>query len=71
MRAAKAQAAIRGESLKELFERAVASELGRPRRGQPVTFPLIRSELPPVTEADIAATCEADSDDDDLRRAFG
>ena len=41
MRAAKARAAERGESLKTLFERAVAAELGRSapvsnRRGFPV-----------------------------------
>ena len=44
MRAAKARAAARGESLKTLFERAMVHELGSQRpEDPPRTFPLIRS----------------------------
>lgn len=46
MRAAKAKAATAGESLKVLFERAIAREVGRSADasdGQEVEYPLIRS----------------------------
>jgi hypothetical protein len=49
-RRAKARAAASGETLKELFERALAAELGdtgdtRGRRQVPVQLPLIKSRL--------------------------
>lgn len=47
MRAAKARAAERGESLKSLFERAVLAELGRGNRragAHSSGFPVIRSK---------------------------
>ena len=71
MRAAKARAATRGESLKELFERAVAAEVGRPRSGRRVTFPLIKSDGPKVTQEEIDAADALAQEEDDLRRAFG
>ncbi len=46
MRAAKVRAAMRGESLKELFERAVAAEIGRPRSTRRVSFPIINTVSP-------------------------
>jgi hypothetical protein len=65
MHAAKAKAAQRGESLKDLFTRAIAEEIGSPRRarsGSRLTFPLIGRDSEPkveVTNADIAAALEA------------
>ena len=61
MRAAKARAAERGESLKDLVNRAVAHEVGLPttpegKRGR-VTLPLIARDATPtvlVTNEDIA-----------------
>jgi hypothetical protein len=60
MRAAKARAAERGESLKDLVNRAVADEIGVPAmpKGKPgrVTLPLIAPDAAPtvlVTSEDI------------------
>jgi hypothetical protein len=69
MRAAKARAAERGESLRELFTRAVAGELGTPPRGRPtgrVTLPLVGRGATPsreVTNLDIEAALAADDAD--------
>jgi hypothetical protein len=67
MRAAKARAAERGESLKDLVNRALAHELGLPsvprRKSGRVALPLIASEATPsvlVTSDDIAAALEAE-----------
>jgi hypothetical protein len=67
MRAAKAQAAERGESLKDLVSRAVAHELGLPSAAKAktgrVTLPLIGREAAPeilVTSEDIASAVEAE-----------
>jgi hypothetical protein len=67
MRAAKARAAERGESLKDLVNRAVAHELGlssapKAKAGR-VTLPLIGPGAAPdvlVTNEDIAAALDAD-----------
>jgi hypothetical protein len=71
MRAAKARAASRGESLKTLFERAVATEVGRPRRCRRVSFPLVGSDGPTVTQAEVEVADALAQDEDDLHRAFG
>ncbi|WP_220093633.1 hypothetical protein [Flexivirga caeni] len=71
MRAAKARAATRGESLKDLFERAVATEIGRSRPGRRVSFPLVGSDDPTVTQADIEAADALAQEADDLHQAFG
>lgn len=70
MRAAKARAAQRGESLKELVNRAVAHELGLPSapkaRAGRITLPLIGRGTGPealVTNEDIAAALDADDID--------
>ena len=67
MRAAKARAAERGESLKELVNRAIAHELGLPAAPQEkmgrVTLPLIGHGTAPtalVTNDDIEAALEAE-----------
>jgi hypothetical protein len=67
MRAAKARAAERGESLKELVNRAIAHELGLPAAPQEkmgrVTLPLIGHRTAPtvlVTNDDIEAALEAE-----------
>jgi hypothetical protein len=66
MHAAKVRAAQRGESLKDLFTRAIAHEVGGPRRTRSasrLTFPLIGQDSEPkveVTNADIAAALEAE-----------
>jgi hypothetical protein len=66
MRAAKVRAAQRGESLKDLFTRAIEHEVGDPGRRRPagrVAFPLIGQDSEPrisVTSADIQAALEAD-----------
>jgi hypothetical protein len=67
MRAAKAKAAERGESLKDLVNRAVAHELGLPSGTTPktgrVALPLIAPDAIPavlVTNEDIAAAFEAE-----------
>jgi hypothetical protein len=67
MRAAKARAAERGESLKDLVNRALAHELGLPsaskRKTGRVTLPLIARDATPavlVTNDDIAAALEAE-----------
>jgi hypothetical protein len=67
MRAAKARAAERGESLKELVNRALAHELGLPsvpkRKTGRVALPLIARDATPavlVTNDDIAAALEAE-----------
>jgi hypothetical protein len=67
MRAAKARAAERGESLKDLMNRALAHELGLPsgatRKTGRVTLPLIARDAAPavlVTNDDIAAELEAE-----------
>lgn len=66
MQAAKVRAAQRGESLKDLFARAIAHEVGNPGRARPagrLTFPLIGRDSEPrvaVTNADIAAVFEAE-----------
>jgi hypothetical protein len=67
MRAAKAKAAQRGESLKDLVNRAIAHELGLPsapkaKTGR-ITLPLIGRGATPevlVTNEDIAAAFDAD-----------
>ncbi len=66
MHAAKVRAAQRGESLKELFARAIAHEVGtsgHARRAGRLAFPLIGRDSDPrveVTNADIAAALEAE-----------
>jgi hypothetical protein len=67
MRAAKARAADRGESLKDLMNRALAHELGLPsvpkRKTGRVTLPLIARDAAPavlVTNDDIATALEAE-----------
>ena len=67
MRAAKARAAERGESLKDLMNRALAHELGLPsvpkRKTGRVTLPLIARDAAPmvlVTNDDIATALEAE-----------
>jgi hypothetical protein len=67
MRAAKARAAERGESLKDLVNRALAHELGVPsgatRKTGRVTLPLIGRDATPsvrITNDDIAAALEAE-----------
>ena len=66
MQAAKVRAAQRGESLKDLFTRAIAHETGNPGRARPagrLTLPLIGRDGEPrveVTNADIAAAFEAE-----------
>lgn len=65
MRAAKAEAAQRGERLRDLFARAVANELrvdaAQPSRKK-VTLPLIRGSSPrrTLTSADIEAVLAAE-----------
>lgn len=65
MRAAKSRAAERGESLKDLFARAIAHEVGLPagRRGSArVVLPLVGRNAEPrvsVTNADIEAALAA------------
>jgi hypothetical protein len=64
MHAAKVRAAQRGESLKDLFTRAIAYEVGNPGRARPaglLTLPLIGRESGPqveLTNADIEASLE-------------
>jgi hypothetical protein len=66
MHAAKVRAAQHGESLKELFTRAIAHEVGTARRVRPqgrVAFPLIGTDSDPrvdITSADIADALEAE-----------
>ncbi len=66
MRAAKTRAAEQGESLRELFARALAGELGTPprdRRTGRVTLPLVGFGATPareVTNLDIEAALTAD-----------
>jgi hypothetical protein len=67
MRAAKTRAAERGESLKDLVNRALAHELGLPsvpkRKAGRVALPLIARDAAPsvlVTNDDIAAALEAE-----------
>lgn len=66
MRAAKVRAARRGESLKDLFTRAIAHEVNTPGRDRPagrLNFPLIGRDGEPgveVTNADIEASFEAE-----------
>ena len=66
MQAAKVRAAQRGESLKDLFTRAIAHEVGSAGRGRPagrVALPLIGRDSDPrveVTNADIADALDAD-----------
>jgi hypothetical protein len=66
MRAAKARAAERGESLKDLVDHAVTHELGMssapPRKSGRVTLPLIGGTGPAVlvTNEDIEAAFDAD-----------
>ena len=66
MRAAKSRAAERGESLKDLFARAIAHELGLPtgRRGsERVVLPLVGRDAEPrvsVINADIEAALAAE-----------
>ena len=70
MHAAKVRAAQRGESLKELFTRAIEHEVGDSGRARPagrLSFPLIGQDREPrveVTNADIAAAFA----DEDLER---
>ena len=69
MQAAKVQAARRGESLKDLFTRAIAHEVSGTRRGRPagrVALPLIGQDSDPrveVTNEDIADALDADDVD--------
>ena len=70
MRAAKARAAERGESLKDLVNRAVAHELGLPSapkaKAGRVTLPLIARGAAPeihITNEDLAAALDADDID--------
>jgi hypothetical protein len=66
MNAAKARAAQRGESLNDLFARAIAHEVGSPSRGRSasrLTFPLIGRHSEPKVElsnGDIAVVLEAE-----------
>jgi hypothetical protein len=67
MRAAKARAAERGESLKDLVSRAVAHEIGLPAtpkgKSGRVTVPLIARDAAPtvlVTNEDIADAFDAE-----------
>jgi len=66
MRAAKVRAAQRGESLKDLFTRAIAHEVRSPGRAHPtgrLTFPLIGTDGEPrvdVSNADIEAALAAE-----------
>jgi len=67
MRAAKVRAAQRGESLKDLFTRAIAHEVSsNPGRGRPpgrLTFPLIGRDdglRVEVSNADIEASFETE-----------
>lgn len=66
MQAAKIRAAERGESLKDLVNRAVAHEIGRParsRRAGRVSLPLIGTQGEPVitvSSADIEAAFDAE-----------
>jgi hypothetical protein len=67
MRAAKARAADRGESLKDLVNRALEHELGFPsvpkRKAGRVTFPLVARDAVPavlVTNDDIASALESE-----------
>lgn len=67
MRAAKTRAAERGESLKELFTRAVVHELGLPaarsRAGSRIVLPLVGRDEEPrrtVTNADIDSALAAE-----------
>ncbi len=66
MHAAKVRAAQRGESLKDLFTRAIEHEVGTPRRARPagrLRLPLIGRNSEPkveVTNADIATALEAE-----------
>lgn len=67
MRAAKARAADRGESLKDLVNRAVARELGLPgvprAKAGRVTLPLVARDAEPavlVTNEDIEAAFDAE-----------
>jgi hypothetical protein len=70
IRAAKARAAERGESLKDLVNRAVAHELGLPStpkaKAGRVTLPLIARGAAPevhITNEDIATALDADDID--------
>jgi hypothetical protein len=67
MRAAKARAAERGESLKDLVNRALAHELGLPSapklKAGRVTLPLLARDASPavlITNDDIAAAVEVE-----------
>lgn len=44
LRAAKARAAQRGETLKALLTRAVENELGRSGKGRPAPWPLLKTK---------------------------
>ena len=71
IRAAKARAAMRGESLTELFGRAVVTEIGRPRTTRRASFPMIDTASPSVTQVEVEAADELAQGQDDLHRAFG
>jgi len=63
LRAAKARAAERGETLKALLTRALENELGRPGTGAPAPWPLIRStsrQKKRFTNADLEDLLAAD-----------
>lgn len=67
MRAAKARAADRGESLKDLVNRALAHELGLPsvpkRKTGRVMLPLVARDAAPavlITSDDIASALESE-----------
>ena len=71
MWAAKVRAAMRGESLKELFERAVAAEIGRPRSTRRVSFPIINTVSPSATQSEVEAADALAQEQDDSHMAFG
>lgn len=63
MRAAKVSAAERGESLKELFTRAVRNELGRAGQRRAAPWPLLRTrhrQKKRLTNADLEEILAAD-----------
>jgi hypothetical protein len=70
MQAAKVRAAQRGESLKDLFTRAIKHEVGGPGRVRPagrLSFPLIGRDSEPRVEV-TSADMEAAFDAEDLER---
>jgi hypothetical protein len=69
-RKAKARAASRGESLKTLLARAVASDVGRDRGGpshQRVILPLFGDQAGPPVDLDASDVARALADEDAVR----